>query len=250
MAVHKYRRVGDIVYFHFALNDASGNRKDGAPVTFQVRLCGAAVDAGLVHSGSATLLTSTGFGDGSFEVAVTASSGAFSASGEYAVFIQASVSGITPGGMIGSFQLYPNLSNVVQLEDGSASTKFSALIDTISLTSGSLSSLLSGVMSAYNVASVGDVSAVGPDSAAISAIVAGALANYVIPTSAAISAIVAGNLTNYDVATSADVSTIVSAVLNSYNVASAGEHVLADVRKVLGSAIAVSGQGNRGIGYA
>lgn len=326
MAVHKSKRLNEVIYFHFALCDASGNRKQGDPVTFVVRAAGTNTGAGIVYSASANLLSAAVFGSAAYECAISACADVttgFSASGEYAVFVLASVSGITPIGMIGSFQLSPPPVNLVQVDGASApdfptsadvsaiaagvlanydvptsadisaivsvvtqnalnlaniatagevvsanavsaavinaltnydvptssdvSAIVSALIETVGMSSASISTLLSGVLSAYNVASVGDITGGGVDydqiSAIVSARVQAAMVAYDVPTSADISAIVSavvsGVLASYNVAsadelaggsgvTSAQVSTIVAQVLADQNIATAGEVVSAN----------------------
>lgn len=102
-----YRTLGDVIYFYFALNTTAGSGSDatGTP-TYQVREGGAASSAAPTLTGNATLLSHASHVDGSYEVAITASSGnGFTADKQYGVFCTAAVSSVNPTGYLGSFIL-------------------------------------------------------------------------------------------------------------------------------------------------
>ena len=98
----KYAEIADIVYFWFAANTIAGAAGDGATPTFVVRLAGAAASSAKIASGTPTLLTSTDYSDGSYEIAIDTTDWA---AGEYAVFCSLLISTVNPNGFVGSFKL-------------------------------------------------------------------------------------------------------------------------------------------------
>lgn len=98
--------LGDTVYFWFAANLVTGAAGDGSAPTFAVRKAGAASSAAPVLTGTPTLLSHASYSDGSYEIAVAATSGnGFEADATYAVFCSLTISSITPNGYVGSFSL-------------------------------------------------------------------------------------------------------------------------------------------------
>ena len=108
----QYVALGDTVYFHFALNNESG---DGTPsVTdkfFYTRKGGEATNTAPTQVGSYFGLSHASFPDGCYEVAVVASAAnGYVAGGVYAVFVDPEVGSIHPTGYIGSFTINPVLA--------------------------------------------------------------------------------------------------------------------------------------------
>lgn len=100
----QYKALESTFYFHFGLNDITGEGADGASPLYDVRLCGAAADAAPVLSGTPTLLTHANYPAGCFEIAVAATTAnGFIADNQYAVFCTALVSSVNPTGFAGTF---------------------------------------------------------------------------------------------------------------------------------------------------
>lgn len=104
--MYQYATLGDTVYFWFASNDTGGSANDGASSAADVRLQGAASSASPVLSPSPTLLTSSSYPSGCYEVAISATTGnGFAAGSGYAVFSTLAVDSQNPVGMVGAFTL-------------------------------------------------------------------------------------------------------------------------------------------------
>lgn len=100
----QYKALESTFYFHFGLNDITGEGSDGASPLYDVRLCGAAADAAPVLSGTPTLLTHANYPAGCFEIAIAATTAnGFIADNQYAVFCTALVSSVNPTGFAGTF---------------------------------------------------------------------------------------------------------------------------------------------------
>lgn len=113
--MHQYATLEDTVYFGFAANLVTGAAGDGATPTFAVRLAGASASAAPVLTGTPTLLTNAGYVDGSYEVAVAATTGnGFAADAVYLVFAGLTISGVIPNACIGTFKLSPVPANTTQ----------------------------------------------------------------------------------------------------------------------------------------
>ena len=128
----QYATLADTVYFWFASNDTSGSGGDGASPAADVRLAGAAADAAPVYSPTPTLLSHVNYPAGAYEVAIAATAGnGFAAGNTYAVFCTLAIDSQNPTGFIGSFDLKPVESNLIQIGDGAQSaTDLKDLVDT------------------------------------------------------------------------------------------------------------------------
>lgn len=106
--MHRYATLSETLYFGFGVNDATGAGADGSSPAFSVRLGGAASGAAPVLTGTPTLLSHASYTDGSYEIAVAATTGnGFAAGNTYLVFCTAAVNGLNPAGFVGSFTLGP-----------------------------------------------------------------------------------------------------------------------------------------------
>lgn len=114
----QYAALNDTVYFWFAANDTSGSGGDGASPAADIRLAGAAADAAPVYSPTPVLLTHANYPAGAYEVAIAATAGnGFAANNTYAVFCTLAIDSQNPTGFIGSFDLKPVESNIIQIGD-------------------------------------------------------------------------------------------------------------------------------------
>ena len=119
----QYAAIDDTVYFWFGSNDTSGSGDDGASPAADVRLAGAAVDAIPVYSPTPVLLTHANYPAGAYEVAIAATAvNGFAANNTYAVFCTLTVDSQNPTGFVGSFDLKPVESNVIQIADATVAT--------------------------------------------------------------------------------------------------------------------------------
>ena len=110
------RTLEDTVYFWIGANDTSGSGNDGASAVYDVRLAGAAADAIPTLSGSATLLSHANYPAGAYEIAVAATNAnGFAADGIYSVFCTLAVDSQNPTGFVGSFELAPVKSDLLQI---------------------------------------------------------------------------------------------------------------------------------------
>ena len=111
----QYAALDDTVYFWFAANDTSGSGGDGASPAADVRLAGAAADAAPVYSPTPTLLTHANYPAGAHEIAIAATAAnGFAATNTYAVFCTLTIDSQNPTGFVGSFDLKPVQSNMIQ----------------------------------------------------------------------------------------------------------------------------------------
>lgn len=118
----QYAALDDTVYLWFAANDTSGSGGDGASPAADVRLAGAAADAAPVYSPTPVLLTHANYPAGAHEIAIVASAAnGFAANNTYAVFCTLLVDSQNPTGFVGSFDLKPVESNVIQIGDAAQS---------------------------------------------------------------------------------------------------------------------------------
>ncbi len=106
MAEVQYGELGDTLYFHFAANDTAGSAGDGASAASDVRLCGAAAGAAPVHSPSPTLLSHANYPAGCYEIEVQATAGnGYATNSTYAVFSTLAIDAQNPVGYVGKFSL-------------------------------------------------------------------------------------------------------------------------------------------------
>jgi hypothetical protein len=118
----QYAALDDTVYLWFAANDTSGSGGDGASPAADVRLAGAAADAAPVYSPTPTLLTHVNYSAGAHEIAIAATAAnGFAANNTYAVFCTLLVDSQNPTGFVGSFDLKPVESNIIQIGDAAQS---------------------------------------------------------------------------------------------------------------------------------
>ena len=114
----KYAALGDTVYFWFAANLTTGSAGDGATPTFAVRKAGASSSAAPTLTGTPTLLSHASYSDGSYEIAVAATTGnGFLVDAEYAVFCSLAISGVNPNGFVGSVLLSTDAPSVFKSTD-------------------------------------------------------------------------------------------------------------------------------------
>lgn len=117
--IHKTRRLGTTVHFHFAANDATGSGSDGASPAAYVRECGAAADAAPVLTPTPALLSHASYAPGLYEIEfdITEDNG-FAMNREYAVFSTVAVSGENPVGFLGT--VYVAAAQVLTCESAEA----------------------------------------------------------------------------------------------------------------------------------
>jgi len=114
----QYAALDDTLYFWFAANDTSGSGGDGASPTADVRLAGAAAAAAPVYSPTPILLTHANYPAGAHEIAIAATAAnGFAADNTYAVFCTLAIDSQNPTGFVGSFDLKPVESNLIQIGD-------------------------------------------------------------------------------------------------------------------------------------
>jgi hypothetical protein len=124
--------LGETAYFHFGINDADGSGADGVSAAWDVRLAGASASAVPVMSGSATLITGSGFPAGCYEVAFEASTAnGFAVEEEYAVFATLAVDSQNPTGYVGSFRIVSEVGPVTAFFTNRTTNGFSS-VETIS----------------------------------------------------------------------------------------------------------------------
>ena len=88
MSEVQYGVLGDVFYFHMAVNDTSGSASDATSPVCHVRLCGAASSAAPIYSPTPAQLSDATYNDGLQEVSITGSTGnGFAADSTYAVFV-------------------------------------------------------------------------------------------------------------------------------------------------------------------
>lgn len=116
--MHQYGTIEDTLYFGFAANLTSGAAGDGSGSSFAVREAGASSSAAPVLTGTPTLLSHSSYSDGSYEVAIAATSAnGFAAGKTYLVFASLTISSVTPNSLIGTFKLSPVVANVKKVND-------------------------------------------------------------------------------------------------------------------------------------
>lgn len=104
--MHQYAILGTTLYFHFGVNNTSGNATDADSPAVTVRRGGAASDAAPVQTITPTLLSHASYPNGAYEVVVVATTGNTYVAGEtYGLFSTAAVGEANPIGMIGGFTL-------------------------------------------------------------------------------------------------------------------------------------------------
>ena len=114
----QYAALDDTVYFWFASNDTKGSGGDGASPAADVRLAGAAADAAPVYSPTPVLLSHANYPAGAYEIAIAATEGnGFAINNVYAVFCTLAIDSQNPTGFVGSFDLKPVESNIIQIGD-------------------------------------------------------------------------------------------------------------------------------------
>lgn len=111
-----YHTLEDTVYFGVATNLTTGAAGDGTSPTFAVRKAGASSSAAPTLTGTMTLLSNAGYSDGSYEIAIAATTAnGFETGATYLVFCSLTISTVTPNGYVGSFMLSPVNANVTAM---------------------------------------------------------------------------------------------------------------------------------------
>jgi hypothetical protein len=114
--MYKYGNLGDTFYFQFPVNDANGSGADGSTPSAKVRLGGDSASAVPTYTATPYLLTNASYTDGSYEVAIPATTGnGFVINGDYGIFANIAVSSQNPNGFIGGLKLSSILADVTKI---------------------------------------------------------------------------------------------------------------------------------------
>ncbi len=104
----QFPALNDTIYMGFGANLTTGSGADGSTPVFTVRERGASASAAATLVGTPTLLTSTDYSDGSYEIAIAVTAGnGFAVNTKYGVYCTLLVDSQNPTGYVGEFQTSP-----------------------------------------------------------------------------------------------------------------------------------------------